>query len=155
MSKSIEFHWNFVEKVSTHKMNVTIERKRTDCTALPKGWQREEVMRKTGLSAGKVDVYYYRLIHFVENFFFPTLKSLANAIFLNTHRHTPTHIQTYTHTHSHRQTQTHTNTNPSPPNWWYIKFKIRWKFLTKIQIENSSNWLTPSHIPQTHTHTST
>ncbi|XP_055607685.1 methyl-CpG-binding domain protein 2 [Uranotaenia lowii] len=40
-------------------MNVSIERKRADCGALPKGWQREEVLRKTGLSAGKVDVYYY------------------------------------------------------------------------------------------------
>ncbi|XP_055326673.1 methyl-CpG-binding domain protein 2 isoform X2 [Sitodiplosis mosellana] len=40
-------------------MNITIERKKTDCNALPKGWQREEVLRKTGLSAGKVDVYYY------------------------------------------------------------------------------------------------
>ncbi|XP_004929675.1 methyl-CpG-binding domain protein 3 isoform X1 [Bombyx mandarina] len=40
-------------------MNISIERKRSDCSALPKGWQREEVVRKTGLSAGKVDVYYY------------------------------------------------------------------------------------------------
>ncbi|CAN8029286.1 unnamed protein product [Ixodes persulcatus] len=32
----------------------------TDCPALPKGWKREEVIRRTGLSAGKVDVYYYR-----------------------------------------------------------------------------------------------
>ncbi|XP_058824968.1 methyl-CpG-binding domain protein 2 isoform X1 [Topomyia yanbarensis] len=40
-------------------MNVSIEKKRADCAALPKGWQREEVLRKTGLSAGKVDVYYY------------------------------------------------------------------------------------------------
>lgn len=31
----------------------------TDCPALPKGWKREEVIRRTGLSAGKVDVYYY------------------------------------------------------------------------------------------------
>lgn len=41
-------------------MNISIEKKRSDCSALPKGWQREEVIRKTGLSAGKVDVYYYR-----------------------------------------------------------------------------------------------
>lgn len=41
-------------------MNISIEKKRSDCPALSKGWQREEVLRKTGLSAGKVDVYYYR-----------------------------------------------------------------------------------------------
>ncbi|XP_054286546.1 methyl-CpG-binding domain protein 3 isoform X2 [Macrosteles quadrilineatus] len=38
---------------------MSVERKRFECSALPKGWQREEVLRKNGLSAGKVDVYYY------------------------------------------------------------------------------------------------
>lgn len=42
-------------------MNSTsVERRKTDCNALPKGWQREEISRKSGLSAGKVDVIYYR-----------------------------------------------------------------------------------------------
>ncbi|XP_055514578.1 methyl-CpG-binding domain protein 3a isoform X4 [Leucoraja erinacea] len=36
-----------------------MERKRFECTALPSGWKREEVTRKSGLSAGKSDVYYY------------------------------------------------------------------------------------------------
>ncbi|AWP14874.1 putative methyl-CpG-binding domain protein 2-like [Scophthalmus maximus] len=36
-----------------------MERKRTDCAALPPGWKKEEVIRKSGLSAGKSDVYYY------------------------------------------------------------------------------------------------
>ena len=45
---------------------MSIEKKKYECSALPKGWQREEVIRKSGLSAGKVDVYYYRYKHFLN-----------------------------------------------------------------------------------------
>ncbi|KAK7866578.1 hypothetical protein R5R35_010423 [Gryllus longicercus] len=38
---------------------MSVEKKKFECSALPKGWQREEVIRKSGISAGKVDVYYY------------------------------------------------------------------------------------------------
>lgn len=33
--------------------------RRFECPALPKGWVREEVYRRGGMSAGKCDVYYY------------------------------------------------------------------------------------------------
>nr|CAG4645739.1 EOG090X0BDJ [Lynceus sp. MCZ IZ 141354] len=34
-------------------------RRRFECSTLPKGWIREEVYRRKGLCSGKVDVYYY------------------------------------------------------------------------------------------------
>lgn len=37
-----------------------VDRKRFECNALPKGWTREEVIRKAGLSAGTKDIFYYR-----------------------------------------------------------------------------------------------
>lgn len=39
---------------------ITIEKTKYECAQLPKRWQREDVLRKTGLSVGKVDLYYSR-----------------------------------------------------------------------------------------------
>lgn len=39
---------------------ITIEKTKYECAQLPKRWQREDVLRKTGLSVGKVDLYYGR-----------------------------------------------------------------------------------------------
>lgn len=36
-----------------------MERRLTDVPGLPPGWKREETMRKSGLSAGRTDVYYF------------------------------------------------------------------------------------------------
>nr|ACF05483.1 methyl-CpG-binding domain type 2/3a [Patiria pectinifera] len=37
-----------------------MEKKKTEeCPFLPKGWKKEEVIRKSGLSAGKTDIYYH------------------------------------------------------------------------------------------------
>lgn len=41
-------------------MNITIEKKKIDTQVPPKGWTRDDGLRKTGLSAGKADIYYYR-----------------------------------------------------------------------------------------------
>ncbi|RZF47442.1 hypothetical protein LSTR_LSTR007369 [Laodelphax striatellus] len=39
--------------------DLSVERKRFECSALPKSWQRDDVVRKSGISPGRVDVYYY------------------------------------------------------------------------------------------------
>uniref|UniRef100_U5EQR4 Putative mbd-like protein n=1 Tax=Corethrella appendiculata TaxID=1370023 RepID=U5EQR4_9DIPT len=43
-------------------MNVTIERRRSDCNVIGKGWQKEEIQRKgnSALANNKIDVFYYR-----------------------------------------------------------------------------------------------
>jgi hypothetical protein len=43
-----------------------VDRKRFECNALPKGWTREEVVRKTGLSAGTKDIFYYRYVPLIR-----------------------------------------------------------------------------------------
>ncbi|XP_023012995.1 methyl-CpG-binding domain protein 2 [Leptinotarsa decemlineata] len=40
--------------------SITIEKTKYECAQLPKRWQREDVLRKTGLTVGKVDLYYNR-----------------------------------------------------------------------------------------------
>ncbi|KAI4459264.1 methyl-cpg binding protein mbd [Holotrichia oblita] len=42
-------------------MSITIEKTKYECSSLPKRWQqpREDVLRKTGISVGKVDLQYY------------------------------------------------------------------------------------------------
>ena len=41
-------------------MQINMEKRKGDCSGLPPGWKREEVVRKSGLSVGKTDVYYFR-----------------------------------------------------------------------------------------------
>lgn len=40
-------------------MSVTIEKTKYECSSVHKRWQRDDVLRKTGVQAGKVDIYYY------------------------------------------------------------------------------------------------
>ena len=36
-----------------------LKKVRSECAALPRGWIREEVSRRSGLTVGRTDVYYY------------------------------------------------------------------------------------------------
>ncbi|CAG9861277.1 unnamed protein product [Phyllotreta striolata] len=40
--------------------SITIEKTKYECAQVPKRWQRDDVLRKTGLTVGKVDLYYSR-----------------------------------------------------------------------------------------------
>lgn len=40
--------------------SITIEKTKYDCAPPSKRWQREDVLRKTGITVGKVDLYYSR-----------------------------------------------------------------------------------------------
>ena len=45
-------------------MNI-VEKRRSDVPGLPPGWKKEEIVRKTGLSAGKTDIYYFRYAWYI------------------------------------------------------------------------------------------
>lgn len=40
--------------------SITIEKTKYECAQVPKRWPREDILRKTGLTVGKVDLYYSR-----------------------------------------------------------------------------------------------
>lgn len=46
--------------MSAIPLGITIEKTKYECAQLPKRFQREETLRKSGLQVGKVDLYYNR-----------------------------------------------------------------------------------------------
>ncbi|CAH0559178.1 unnamed protein product [Brassicogethes aeneus] len=42
--------------------SITIEKTKYECAQLPKRWQKDDMLRKTGLSVNKVDLYYNRTV---------------------------------------------------------------------------------------------
>lgn len=48
------------DNLETEKTSKSVSVARCDIENLPKGWDRKIIIRKTGKSAGQIDIYFYR-----------------------------------------------------------------------------------------------